>query len=70
MFPYVAEINLPGSIHLTFFGLVIPLLMVRGRIKLRNTEAPLPNRLRHSRRQRSRSWLNLSPAYEKRATFR
>lgn len=47
MFPYVAEINLPGSIHLTFFGLVIPLLVVRGRIKLRNPEAPLPNRLRH-----------------------
>jgi hypothetical protein len=43
----VAEINLPGSIHLTFFGLVIPVLVVRGRIKLRNSEGPLPNRLRH-----------------------
>jgi len=47
MFPFVDEINLPGLFHLTFFGLLIPVAMVRGRMKLRQAKGPLPNRLRH-----------------------
>jgi hypothetical protein len=47
MFPFVAEINPAGSAHLIFFGLLIPVMVVRGRIKLRNLETPLPNRLTH-----------------------
>jgi len=47
MFPFVEEINLAGSIHLVFFGLLIPLAVVRGRMKLRQAKGPLPNRLRH-----------------------
>ena len=47
MFPSVAEINLPGSIHLVFFGLLIPAAVMRGRMKLRDAKGPLPNRLRH-----------------------
>jgi membrane protease YdiL (CAAX protease family) len=47
MFPFVDEINLAGSIHLAFFGLFIPFAVVRGRMKLRRAQGPLPNRLRH-----------------------
>ena len=47
MFPFVDEINLPGLFHLTFFGLLIPVAVVRGRMKLRQAKGPLPNRLRH-----------------------
>ena len=47
MFPFVDEINLAGSLHLAFFGLLIPFAVVRGRMKLRQAKGPLPNRLRH-----------------------
>jgi hypothetical protein len=33
--------------HLAYFGLFIPFMVVRARMKLRKTEGPLPNRLRH-----------------------
>ena len=35
MFPFVDEINLAGSLHFAFFGLLIPFAVVRGRMKLR-----------------------------------
>jgi membrane protease YdiL (CAAX protease family) len=47
MFPFVLEINPAGWAHLAYFGLFIPALVVRGRMKIRNTRRPLPNRLRH-----------------------
>ena len=47
MFPFVYEINPAGWSHLAYFGLLIPILVVRGRMKIRNTKTPLPNRLRH-----------------------
>lgn len=47
MFPFVFEINPAGWAHLAYFGLLIPVLVVRGRMKIRTTNAPLPNRLRH-----------------------
>ena len=47
MFPFVFEINPAGWVHLAYFGLFIPFMVVRGRKKLRDTERPLPNRLRH-----------------------
>ena len=47
MFPFVFEINPAGWAHLVYFGLLIPLMVMRGRQKIRNTESPLPNRLRH-----------------------
>lgn len=47
MFPFVFEINPAGWSHLAYFGLLIPLLVVRGRMKIRDTQKPLPNRLRH-----------------------
>jgi hypothetical protein len=42
MFPFVDEINLAGSLHLAFFGLLIPFAVVRGRMKLRQAKGPLP----------------------------
>ena len=47
MFPFVFEINPAGWAHLAYFGLFIPALVVRGRMKIRNTKTPLPNRLRY-----------------------
>ena len=47
MFLFVFEINPDGLAHLTYFGLLIPVMVMRGRQKIRNTEGPLPNRLRH-----------------------
>jgi membrane protease YdiL (CAAX protease family) len=47
MFPFVAEINPAGLAHLAYFGLLIPTLVVRGRMKIRDTQRPLPKRLRH-----------------------
>jgi hypothetical protein len=47
MFPFVFEINPAGWAHLAYFGLFLPVMVVRGRMKIRDTKAPLPNRLRH-----------------------
>lgn len=47
MFPFVLEINLAGSLHLAYFGIFIPVMVVRGRQKIRDTKRPLPTRLRH-----------------------
>jgi membrane protease YdiL (CAAX protease family) len=47
MFPFVFEINPAGWAHLAFFGLFLPVMVVRGRTKIRDPKAPLPNRLRH-----------------------
>jgi membrane protease YdiL (CAAX protease family) len=47
MFPFVFEINPAGWAHLVYFGLFVPVMVVRGRMKIRDPKAPLPNRLRH-----------------------
>lgn len=47
MFPFVVEINPAGWAHLAYFGLFIPFLVVRGRMRIRDPQRPLPNRLRH-----------------------
>jgi hypothetical protein len=47
MFPFAYEINPAGWSHWAYFGLLIPVLVVRGRMKIRDTQRPLPNRLRH-----------------------
>ena len=47
MFPFVYEINPAGWSHLAYFGLLLPIMVVRGRMKIRNLKTPLPNRLRH-----------------------
>jgi membrane protease YdiL (CAAX protease family) len=47
MFPFVDEINPAGWAHLAYFGLLIPLVVLRGRKKIRDPQRPLPNRLRH-----------------------
>jgi len=47
MFPFVFEINPAGWMHLAYFGLLIPAMVLRGRKKIRDTNKPLPNRLRH-----------------------
>jgi hypothetical protein len=44
MFPFVLEINLAGSLHLAYFGIFIPVMVVRGRQKIRDTKRPLPTR--------------------------
>lgn len=47
MFPFVSEINPAGWAHLAYFGLLLPVMVVRGRMKIRDIKAPLPNRLHH-----------------------
>ena len=47
MFPFVYEINPAGWSHLAYFGLLLPIMVVRGRMKIRNLKTPLPNRLRY-----------------------
>lgn len=47
MFPYGIAFNLAISIHLAYFGVFIPLAVIRGRRKLLDKNRPLPNRVRH-----------------------
>jgi membrane protease YdiL (CAAX protease family) len=42
-----SDINLAGWFHLAYFGLILPVLTVRGRGRLVHKAGPLPNRLRH-----------------------
>jgi membrane protease YdiL (CAAX protease family) len=47
MSPFVYEINLAGSFHLMYFGLIIPAIAIYQARKFRDVQRPLPNRLRH-----------------------
>lgn len=47
MFPFASHLNAAGWCHLGFFGILIPLLVVRSRKKLVGGKTLLPNRLRH-----------------------
>jgi membrane protease YdiL (CAAX protease family) len=47
MFPYAEQVNAAGWYHLISFGVLIPILAIRGRRKFAGTSQPLPNRMKH-----------------------